>query len=247
MKLLLFLIAHLLGDFVVQPYRLSEAKKYHRKSLLLHAFIYTIFVFGVLLIYGDIVSILVFTSITFLSHYIIDVYRIQYDKTTTNMTKHLGSFLLDQCFHLVILIIFSYRISANFNRVGIWLNEQYTAFIPELGLQRLLQLVFCYLFILSPTSVLIKHVLNCMFPNHQQILCDDTDNRVGSLIGKLERGVILTLGLLNLYSSIAIVLTAKSIARFRQLENRNFAEKYLVGTLLSLLSALLCLLILKFF
>jgi len=34
-------------------------------------------------------------------------------------------------------------------------------------------------------------------------------------------------------------LTAKSVARFKQLEDRDFAEKYLIGTLTSLALALI--------
>ena len=61
----------------------------------------------------------------------------------------------------------------------------------------------------------------------------------------LERVVILLLGALGLYGSIALVLTAKSLARFKQLEKQEFAEKYLVGTLISLIIAILALLIIK--
>lgn len=57
--------------------------------------------------------------------------------------------------------------------------------------------------------------------------------------------VILLLGALGLYGSIALVLTAKSLARFKQLENKEFAEKYLVGTLISLIIAILALLVIK--
>ena len=41
------------------------------------------------------------------------------------------------------------------------------------------------------------------------------------------------------------MLTAKSIARYKELENRDFAEYYLVGTLLSALLAILGGLLLK--
>lgn len=42
-------------------------------------------------------------------------------------------------------------------------------------------------------------------------------------------------------------MTAKSIARYKQLEDKNFAEKYLVGTLTSVLIAFLTTIILKQF
>lgn len=60
----------------------------------------------------------------------------------------------------------------------------------------------------------------------------------GKIIGMLERGIILTFGLLGEYGAISFVFVAKSMARFKQLEKRQFAEYYLIGTLLSFFFAL---------
>lgn len=50
--------------------------------------------------------------------------------------------------------------------------------------------------------------------------------------------VVLTLVLVNQWSAIGFVLTAKSVARFRKLEHdQTFAERYLVGTLTSVIVA----------
>ena len=68
----------------------------------------------------------------------------------------------------------------------------------------------------------------------------------GKIIGILERFIILTLVLLNQYTGMAIVLMAKSIARFDELRERNFAEYYLVGTLASISFALFCGILMKF-
>ncbi|MFX0125417.1 MAG: hypothetical protein ACFFAE_17485, partial [Candidatus Hodarchaeota archaeon] len=46
-------------------------------------------------------------------------------------------------------------------------------------------------------------------------------------------------GLLGEYGAISFVFVAKSMARFKQLEKRQFAEYYLIGTLLSLFFALI--------
>ncbi len=62
----------------------------------------------------------------------------------------------------------------------------------------------------------------------------------GMIIGFLERFIILTLVLLNQYSSVAFIFTAKSIARFEELKTRDFSEYYLVGTLASVSFAILC-------
>jgi hypothetical protein len=62
--------------------------------------------------------------------------------------------------------------------------------------------------------------------------------RAGLMIGMVERAIILTFGLLNQFGAISFVFVAKSMARFKQLEKRHFAEYYLVGTLLSFFFAL---------
>ena len=59
----------------------------------------------------------------------------------------------------------------------------------------------------------------------------------GRLIGLLERLLIFFLVLQQQYTALGFVLTAKSIARFKELENRDFAEYFLIGTLLSIVIA----------
>jgi len=58
----------------------------------------------------------------------------------------------------------------------------------------------------------------------------------GRTIGYLERMIILFFLLFQQYSAIAFVLTAKSVARFKEIESNQIrAEYYLIGTLLSVL------------
>jgi len=47
------------------------------------------------------------------------------------------------------------------------------------------------------------------------------------------------------FATIGLVLAAKSFARFRQLEERQFAEYVLIGTLLSVLVAILVSLVVR--
>ncbi|MGQ9854064.1 MAG: hypothetical protein ACUVTG_11770 [Candidatus Oleimicrobiaceae bacterium] len=61
----------------------------------------------------------------------------------------------------------------------------------------------------------------------------------GALIGALERALTVTFVLLGQYTALGLVLTAKSITRFEELKNRSFAEYYLIGTLASMLWAIL--------
>lgn len=68
---------------------------------------------------------------------------------------------------------------------------------------------------------------------------EEDDLEAGSLIGSLERWIILLLGLAGRWESVALVVGAKSIARFEELKKRAFAEYFLVGTLASVLVAMI--------
>lgn len=79
--------------------------------------------------------------------------------------------------------------------------------------------------------------------NLERNSAESTDKEVdiyaGRYIGTLERIIILFFLLIKQYNSIAFTLTAKSLARFDRItHDRNFAEYYLLGTLLSTLIAI---------
>src|SRR5260370_38478264 len=59
----------------------------------------------------------------------------------------------------------------------------------------------------------------------------------GRAVGSLERALALTMVLLGDYAAVGWIIAAKSLARFKQLEDREFAEYFLVGTLASFLLA----------
>ncbi|WP_245540146.1 hypothetical protein [Sediminispirochaeta bajacaliforniensis] len=65
---------------------------------------------------------------------------------------------------------------------------------------------------------------------------DDLDSKElgrGKIIGVLERMLFYLFVLTGNYSSVAFVLTAKAFARFKELDDKDFAEYMLIGTLLS--------------
>lgn len=67
----------------------------------------------------------------------------------------------------------------------------------------------------------------------------DTDIKAGRIIGSLER-VILALGIVvGSWHVLAAVIALKTVSRFKKLDEKEFAEYFLVGSLFSLLWALL--------
>lgn len=88
--------------------------------------------------------------------------------------------------------------------------------------------------------------------NSFQLPADGTDNqevkrtlRMGWTIGILERMLVLTLVLVDQWGALGLVLAAKSISRFKDLEKRHFGEYYLIGTLTSFLTAIVSALLVK--
>jgi len=88
-------------------------------------------------------------------------------------------------------------------------------------------------FVLRGGMVITALVLR-LFPS---LPLDPDAARMGRTVGLLERALTLLLVVLGQWSAVALVVAAKSLARFEALKERHFAEYYLIGTLTSLLLA----------
>lgn len=280
-SLKLLLIAHLIGDFFLQPVKLVEQKKNSIKGLIIHTIIYTLMIALVLLLFGNIWEIIFWTFLIFISHFAIDYVRIKINKNNKNNNIRFYSFVIDQLIHVLILVINAFVIESDLNVIGMFFYD--IEILREIGFNNIINYSLSILIVLKPSSIFIKYFLDFIFIKKEKNFTDEKENiitsynliisnenkvekkieisqqkvvdnlkeknndsdNIGSLIGILERVIILLLGALGLYGSIALVLTAKSLARFKQLENKKFAEKYLVGTLMSLIIAILALLVIK--
>ena len=103
-------------------------------------------------------------------------------------------------------------------------------------------LATAYLYVSGRGIVLVRSVLE--LPTLQMRRDEDRtagaiDVARGRAVGSLERALALTMVLLGDYAAVGWIIAAKSLARFKQLEDREFAEYFLVGTLASFLLAVL--------
>jgi hypothetical protein len=74
---------------------------------------------------------------------------------------------------------------------------------------------------------------------------DSQEYNAGRFIGILERILIFFFVLVSQYTAIAFIIAAKGFTRFKDLDEREFAEYVLIGTLLSTSTAVLAALLVK--
>jgi hypothetical protein len=217
--------------------------------------------------FAPVSKILPAALIIIVSHAAIDFIKIkllikQEEKGRDYKVFDFALFVTDQIIHLAI-ILFTAHMLTELNDWGGAVQGKLLQFLTWKQLNNLAILTLLYILCLSPAGIFIKKVfvlfslqrdneVNCSKSTYSEIV-DSSDHendedhndmiKSGYLIGVLERVIILTLGLNNQLGAIGFVIAAKSIARFNQLNDREFAEKYLVGTLLSTLIALICIVI----
>ena len=81
--------------------------------------------------------------------------------------------------------------------------------------------------------------------NSDMAATDRREYNTGRVIGILERIIIYVAVLTDQIAAIGLVLAVKGLARFKEMDDRPFAEYVLVGTLLSLLLAVSVALLVK--
>ena len=223
--LIRLIIAHLLSDFVFQSdswVNLRFKDGWHSKYLYLHGVIAGIFAYFFSGLWGYI-WIPIAVAIT---HILIDGIKAKYENS-------IQSFLLDQIGHFIILL-FIWILIINPKSEDIDVLKQ--IFLPGI---KIWVIVAAYLIITLPSSVLINKITEKWRGNIEKegTYKEESLEKAGRWIGRLERFLILTFVLLKQYEAIGLLVAAKSIFRFN--ETRKVGEYVLIGTLLSFAIAII--------
>ncbi|NLK94845.1 MAG: DUF3307 domain-containing protein [Clostridiales bacterium] len=237
--LLFYLLIHILGDFYFQSEKLAKGKNKSIIKLFNHCIIYlivsivvTIPVFSLNLLLSVVILSFIHGIIDFCKFFINKKYKIE--KRTI--------YFIDQGLHILFIVLLSYFMTIK--QISIIPQYIVSNFLQVIELNNIhyLSWLVMILLIFKPANITIKETLSIYKPNESKKIGDviDNDKRTGSLIGSLERFIILILLAFHEYSAIGLVLTAKSVARYNKIsEDKNFAEYYLLGTLLSTLIVIL--------
>lgn len=216
------LLAHLLGDFILQPsswVRDKEQKKQYSIKLYLHGLIH----FGLVIVIVQQVNFIWIAALIAISHILIDLAKL-YLQRKKNARMY---FLADQFLHLAVLLIVVYFI----------VDPELT--ISPIIKNQLLIIATGAIILLMPSSILIKLILSKWAPA-TEIRSDKIETlslqHAGMMIGYLERILVFVFILNNQWAAIGFLVTAKSVFRFSDLkigQDRKLTEYILIGTLLS--------------
>lgn len=223
-------LIHVLNTFYFKT-ELSEInKKIHIKWTIIHCMFYGVSSFFLIKIIYPRFEIS-YISILVLSHFVIEIgkYRRINNSIKDNFVKTI--FLVDQIIHLTILVFISYLIikSGNVYEINALIKDILD--IIGISFQTITIVLLQLLLIHKPANTLIVSIIGAYKPINKK---EKSNLRAGRMIGTLERIIMLFFLLIQQYSSIGLILTAKSVARFNKIsEDQLFAEYYLLGTLLS--------------
>lgn len=225
------ILAHLLGDFILQPNSWvsdKENRKLKSKYLYFHVLIHTVLSFTFL---WDIqlwwVAVLVGVS-----HFMIDVSKLYFQNIKTKKSWFFG----DQLLHIAVITVISF-----------YFNEFNFEFLND---KNILKIVMAALFLTSPTSIIIKTLLSSWTPvaEAQSNIQTESLSSAGKYIGILERLLVFTFIMVNHWEGVGFMVAAKSVFRFSDLaqaKQRKLTEYVLIGTLLSFGMAVLTAILIK--
>lgn len=247
----LLMIGHLLGDFYFQTNGLANKKRTSVVYTALHCLIYSLVMFAVLTIAtGRVEQCIFLTLMIGTVHLVVDEVKCGVQKCIKSKKYELPIFMVDQIIHVTTLFVIS----------CLWIIQYNVDWIPGVSekflnnIQNAPIIICTFLLCGKPAAIIVSLVFGLIpktmekanLESGKKIDSSNNENiKIGSWIGILEREIILILGLLGQYGAIGFVIAAKSLARHSQLNEPAFAEKYLIGTLLSSFMALLCIVMCK--
>jgi hypothetical protein len=226
--LALLVAGHILADFAFQTRGMVEGKG-RLGWLALHAAVVAVVQAAVALPFLSPRAILLIGGLT-LAHAAID--RL---KAAVARPSGLGPFLADQAAHLVVLIV----VWILWTPMPVWPAPLYPLFEAMVGPWSMVAvLAAAYAFnghggAAIVAAVLARHRLDEVTDD-----ISEEERSRGRTIGILERVILLTLVIVGQWGALGFVIAAKSIARFKDLDQRDFSERYLIGTLASVAVAI---------
>ncbi|ANI89418.1 hypothetical protein A9P82_08985 [Arachidicoccus ginsenosidimutans] len=213
------LLAHLLGDFMLQPnswVREKERLKARSPKIYFHVLLHGALSF---LFIGKL-NFWIWALVITLAHCIIDLAKLYFQKERNKRTW----FWLDQLLHIIVLIIVScFWENKPIDFSGLWSGKS-------------ILLYTCILLQTTPAAVFVKMMISAWTPSYNNSIETDSLQNAGKYIGILERLFVFIFIIINHWEGVGFLLAAKSVFRFgdlREARDRKLTEYVMIGTFLS--------------
>lgn len=244
--LLLSIVAHIMADFVFQSEKVAAGKvRLKIAGIVIHG----VTVLGTLLVLlagYELFTVVIFAGLITISHLLVDIIKIICFKAS-DKSRDLVGFLLDQAVHLGLIFLiwqtFDFQPNPVLAGIGNWilpakavakLQPHLLVVQPVLTWNQFLVGAIVYGYVCFGGIFLIGKMLDWLKKGDRLAVMGRSGmDRTGRWIGIIERLMVMTMVVSDALGAVAFILTAKSIARFNELNDRKFAEYYLVGTLSS--------------
>lgn len=242
---LIIILGHILGDFYTQTQNLANKKDKEFKWVMIHGLFYLITLIGIILPIWSL-KLLVIVIIVSISHILVDLCKYIYcrrliKKLTLKVERNI--FCIDQLVHIFCIIVISYCMAIYNIEINVISPVKNFFYVIEIDKIVLLTWIVAILLINKPANISIQKLL-AVYKTKDGV--NKEGNNVGRFIGTIERLIMLIFISIGQYSAIGLVLTAKSIARYDKIsKEKDFAEYYLLGTLLSTITVVLVSFIIK--
>ena len=226
------LLAHIIGDFLLQPDRWVRdkfQKKLRSSYLYWHVVLHAV---ALLVLLGFQMKFWLGIGIIVITHFIIDLTKLYLEKKINPRLL----FFLDQLAHLLVLILVTL------------LYFPVTIDFQELNHPILLLFIISILLVTVVSAIVMRLVMSKWILVEDRV--EDSLPNAGKYIGILERLFVFTFIVLDQWQAIGLLIAAKSILRFSDLsraKDRKLTEYVLIGTLLSFGLAMFVGLLFKFF
>lgn len=209
------ILAHLLGDFLLQPtawVNHKEKKKAKSPALYLHLLVHGVLIL-ILLGFGFWILAIVLTIL----HGLVDLTKLYFQKSATKTAW----FFIDQLAHFISIL-------------GIW----WLFFRPELSLEwsPSIWIYATALLLITQVAGIAIQVGLSNWSKDLDLSQESSLKNAGKYIGILERLFVFAFVILGKWEAIGFLLAAKSVFRFgdlRKAKDRKLTEYILIGTLLS--------------
>lgn len=212
------LIAHIIGDFVLQSDSWvadKKLKKHKSKYLYLHGLVHLM---ALIVLFKFNFSYWPYFTFIVISHMMVDLLKLNIEDSVNSRML----FIVDQIIHLIILAIVVYILKPYSLNFGFVYNQEF------------LVLTLALLTVTFVSSIIMKMVMS-----KWSLIEDDAEDSLesaGKYIGILERLFVFGFIVMSHWGAIGLLIAAKSVFRFGDLsraKDRKLTEYMLIGSLVS--------------